>query len=186
MIFTNARLIFPDGIRDGLDIVVEEKKIAAIHPPTPRLRRIGERLREEEVIDLNGNYLAPGFIDLHVHGALGRDTMDASPEAFRAICDFHASGGTTSLLLTTTTAPIDKIVEPARYIREHDVEPVAGVAPEPFLHLIGDHPGGADKCQTAIAAGDLRQLADRQIAAPGAFDDPFAAALAGVTLRNIG
>ena len=45
MIFTNARLIFPDGIRDGLEVVVEEGKIAAIRPPTPRLRRTGERVR---------------------------------------------------------------------------------------------------------------------------------------------
>ena len=104
MIFTNARLIFPDGIRDGLEVVVEQGKIAAICE-----RSLAHR--EHEVIDLNGNYLAPGFIDLHVHGALGRDTMEASAEAFRSICDFHASGGTTSLLLTTATAPLNEIVK---------------------------------------------------------------------------
>ena len=63
---------------------------------------------DEEVIDLAGNFLAPGFIDLHVHGAVGRDTMEGTAEAFRAICDYHAGGGTTSLLLTTVTAPIDR------------------------------------------------------------------------------
>src|SRR5258708_3556570 len=119
MIFTNARLIFPDGIRDGLEVVVEQGKIAAIRPPTPRLRRTGERVRGKEVIDLNGNYLAPGFIDLHVHGALGRDTMEASAEAFRSICDFHASGGTTSLLLTTATAPLDEIVKALQAVRAY-------------------------------------------------------------------
>src|SRR5262245_49939570 len=117
MIFTNARLIFPDGIRDGFQVVVEEGKIAAVCPPTPRLRRASERLRKKKVIDLNGNYLAPGFIDLHVHGALGRDTMEASAEAFRSICDFHASGGTTSLLLTTATAPLDEIVKVLMAVR---------------------------------------------------------------------
>src|SRR5437667_8715213 len=100
---TNARLIFPDGIRDGLEVVVEQGKIADI--------REQARARGENVVDLNGNYLAPGFIDLHVHGALGRDTMDGSVEAFRTICDYHASGGTTALLLTTATAPTDKLVE---------------------------------------------------------------------------
>src|ERR1044071_6734160 len=104
MIFTNARLIFPDGIRDGLDVVVEQGKIAAVSA-----RSLANR--KHEVIDLHGNYLAPGFIDVHVHGALGRDTMEASPQAFRAVCDFHASGGTTSLLLTTATAPLDEIVK---------------------------------------------------------------------------
>jgi N-acetylglucosamine-6-phosphate deacetylase len=103
MIFTNARLIFPGGIRDGLEVVTEEGKITAIREQT--------QARGEEIVNLAGNYIAPGFIDLHVHGALGCDTMEASAEAFRTICDFHASGGTTSLLLTTTTAPIDKLVE---------------------------------------------------------------------------
>jgi N-acetylglucosamine-6-phosphate deacetylase len=109
MIFTNARLIFPDAIRDGLEVVVEEGKIAAIRWQT--------RGRGKDVVDLNGNYLAPGFIDLHVHGGLGRDTMEGSAEAFRAICDFHASGGSTSLLLTTATAPIEKIVEVLKAVR---------------------------------------------------------------------
>src|SRR5438128_712270 len=50
--------------------------------------------------------------------ALGRDTMEASVEAFRAICDYHASGGTTSLLLTTAAAPIKKLVEVLRAVRD--------------------------------------------------------------------
>src|SRR5438105_3855731 len=110
MILTNARLIFPDGIRDGLEVVVHDGKIDAIRPPA--------RARGKDVVDLAGNYLAPGFVDLHVHGALGRDTMEASAEAFRAICDFHATGGTTSLLLTTATAPIEKLVEILSAVRD--------------------------------------------------------------------
>src|SRR5256714_1472295 len=83
MIFSNARLIFPDGIRDGLELVVEIGKIAEI-----RQRSVAEST------DLGGNYLAPGFIDLHIHGALGRDTMERTAEAIRQICAHHASGGT--------------------------------------------------------------------------------------------
>ena len=129
MIFTNARLIFPDGIRDGLEVVVQQGKIAAI-----RERSLAHG--EHEVIDLNGNYLAPGFIDLHVHGALGRDTMEASAEAFRSICDFHASGGTTSLLLTTATAPLNEIVKVLRAVRDFRsaISPIVGVHVEgPFI-----------------------------------------------------
>src|SRR6266571_6271472 len=111
MILTNARLIFPDGIRDGLEVVVEGGKIAEIREQV--------RAGGENAIDLGGNYLAPGFIDLHVHGALGRDTMEGSVEAFRTICDFHASGGTTSLLLTTATAPIDKLVDVLKTVRDY-------------------------------------------------------------------
>lgn len=110
MIFTNARLIFPDGIRDGLELVVENGKISAIGKDTDK--------QGKEIIDLRGNYLAPGFIDLHVHGAMGRDTMEASTEAFQTICEYHASGGTTSLLLTTATAPMGKLVEVLSAVRD--------------------------------------------------------------------
>ena len=128
MILTNARLILPDGIRDGLEVVAAEGKITAVREQT--------HPRPKEVIDLHGNYLAPGFVDLHVHGALGRDSMEASTDAFRAICDFHASGGTTSLLLTTATAPMDKLVEVLDAIREcrSSDDAIAGVHVEgPFI-----------------------------------------------------
>lgn len=102
MIFTNGRLVFPDRVQDGF----------ALRSAGGVIREIGQKFSasDEEVIDLEGNYLAPGFIDLHVHGAMGRDTMEGTSEAFRTICDYHAAGGTTSLLLTTVTAPIDELV----------------------------------------------------------------------------
>jgi N-acetylglucosamine-6-phosphate deacetylase len=128
MVLTNARLIFPDGIRDGLEVVAEQGKITAIQEQT--------RAREEDVVDLDGNYLAPGFVDLHVHGAVGRDTMEASADAFRSICDFHARGGTTSLLLTTATAPMDKLVEVLNAVRNcrSFIDGIAGVHVEgPFI-----------------------------------------------------
>jgi N-acetylglucosamine-6-phosphate deacetylase len=102
MIFTNARLVFPDGVRDGLEIIESGGKICDI--------RAAGQYPEPDACDLGGNYLAPGFIDLHVHGAKGRDTMEASGDAFRGICAYHASGGTTSLLLTTATAPFEHII----------------------------------------------------------------------------
>jgi N-acetylglucosamine-6-phosphate deacetylase len=52
--------------------------------------------------------LLPGFIDLHVHGGGGRDTMEGG-DAARAIARMHARHGTTALLATTMTAPMDDI-----------------------------------------------------------------------------
>src|SRR6059058_4068308 len=130
MILKNARLIFPDGIRDGLEVVVHEGKIDAIRPPA--------LTRGKEVVDVAGNYLAPGFIDLHVHGARGRDTMEGSAEAFRAICDYHASGGSTSLLLTTATAPLRVIVDVIGAVRQSTVaiKQIAGLHIEgPFISV---------------------------------------------------
>ena len=128
MIFTNARLIFPDGIREGLEIVTQQGKIAEIRQQT--------KAPANDVVDLRGNYLAPGFVDLHVHGAMGRDTMEASAEALRTICDFHSNGGTTSLLLTTATAPIDNIVDVLNAVRDcrSSIPQIAGVHIEgPFI-----------------------------------------------------
>src|SRR5262249_6871308 len=139
MIFTNARLIFPDGLRDGREVIVEKGKIAAIRESLyghPIRGSAGLNPEPQDIFDLVGNYLAPGFIDLHVHGALGRDTMEAAAEAFRCICDFHGSGGTTSLLLTTATAPIDKIVEVLGAVRDSrsSIRAIAGVHVEgPFI-----------------------------------------------------
>ena len=128
MIFRNARCILPDGIRDGIDVVVEDGKIVDLRGRTG--------WREKNIVDLGGNYLASGFIDLHVHGAVGRDSMEASAEAFRAICDFHASGGTTSLLLTAATAPIAAIVDVLSAVRNcrSSIKQIAGVHVEgPFI-----------------------------------------------------
>jgi N-acetylglucosamine-6-phosphate deacetylase len=128
MILINARLIFHDGIRDGLEVVVEKGKIAAI--------RARNRASVNDAVDLGGNYLAPGFIDLHVHGALGYDTMEASAKAFRSICDYHASGGTTSLLLTTATAPFDSIARVLNVVRDcrGSIKQLVGVHAEgPFI-----------------------------------------------------
>ncbi|HKP05593.1 MAG TPA: N-acetylglucosamine-6-phosphate deacetylase [Chthoniobacterales bacterium] len=126
MILANARLVLPDGIREGLEIVVEDGKIAEIRKESPAA----------ETINLRGNYLAPGFIDMHIHGALGRDTMEAKPKAFETICDYHASGGTTSLLLTTVTAPVAEIVDVLKAVRlaRNDFRQIAGVHVEgPFI-----------------------------------------------------
>ena len=58
----------------------------------------------DEVIDAQGCYLVPGFIDLHCHGGNGLEFMDASESEMKAIADFHLSHGTTTMLATTLTA----------------------------------------------------------------------------------
>jgi N-acetylglucosamine-6-phosphate deacetylase len=151
MIFRNARLIFSDGIREGLEIVTQQRKIAEIRQQT--------NAPETDVVDLAANYFAPGFVDLHVHGALGRDTMEASEEAFRAICDFHASGGTTSLLLTTATAPLDAIVDVIKAVRNcrSSIKQIAGVHVEgPFISKIRRGAQRAEFIQNPLPASVQR------------------------------
>src|SRR5205807_8578572 len=127
MIFTSARIIFPDAIRGDVDVVVRDGKIVEIRAPASHA---------DGTIDLHGNFLAPGFVDVHVHGANGRDAMEAIAEAFRAICDYHASGGTTSLLLTTATAAFPDILLALTQIGKlrEEITPIAGAPVEgPFI-----------------------------------------------------
>ena len=100
MTITNAQLILPDSTERG-SLTVRNGRIARI------TRSAGLR---PGAINLRGGYLAPGFIDLHIHGAVGRDTMEASAGAFRAITEFHLRGGTTSIALTTVTATENEIL----------------------------------------------------------------------------
>jgi N-acetylglucosamine-6-phosphate deacetylase len=125
MIFTNCRVILADAIRDDLDVVLRDGKIAELRATAPQ---------SDDTIDLGGNFLAPGFVDVHVHGAIGHDAMEANADAFRAICDYHASGGTTSLLLTTATAPFPEILLALTQIGKREIPQVAGAHVEgPFI-----------------------------------------------------
>jgi len=56
-------------------------------------------------VDAGANKVVPGFVDIHVHGALDHDTMDATPESLDTMSAFFASHGVTSFLPTTMTAP---------------------------------------------------------------------------------
>lgn len=100
MLFENVTLVLARRLWPEAQLRVGGGIIEETSSPDRRLRPA----RGEAVVDGNGAYLAPGFIDLHVHGALRRDTMDASVEAFDVIRGFHASGGTTALALTTVCA----------------------------------------------------------------------------------
>jgi N-acetylglucosamine-6-phosphate deacetylase len=93
-VVSNVRL--PSDNR-AFDLHLSEGKIDSIQP-AGSAAPAGARK-----IDGRGYAACAGFIDLHIHGALGFDFMDASEEAFRKTGEYHASGGTTSYLPTTAT-----------------------------------------------------------------------------------
>jgi N-acetylglucosamine-6-phosphate deacetylase len=93
----NGRLIAPGGILPQGTILVTGNEITAVSAND----LLFDDARE---IDAKGNYISPGFIDIHVHGGGGYDFMDGSEEAFIKIAETHARYGTTAMLPTTLTS----------------------------------------------------------------------------------
>ena len=79
-----------------------------------------------ETIDLRGLLVMPGFIDIHVHGAVGYDVMDSTYQALEAISAHKIKEGCTSFCPTTITAPIDMTVSAIKNIRSAMEQGVSG------------------------------------------------------------
>lgn len=62
-------------------------------------------------IDVNGKFVSPGFIDIHVHGGGGHDFMDGSETAFLKIAEMHARYGTTAMVPTTLTSEKENLLQ---------------------------------------------------------------------------
>jgi N-acetylglucosamine-6-phosphate deacetylase len=117
LLINNGTLLQPGAVAGAGRVLIDGGKIAGVGASTSVPIPPGAA-----VLDAAGGYVVPGFIDVHVHGGGGADFMDATPEAVRTVCRFHASGGTTGLLATTAAAPRDDLL--------HTLDVVAGVRRE--------------------------------------------------------
>ncbi|MBQ9547576.1 MAG: N-acetylglucosamine-6-phosphate deacetylase [Bacteroidales bacterium] len=113
----NARLILPDGIREGT-LILSDGKIEEVGAPWKG--KLPELVHADDlqVIDAGGKYVAPGFIDMHTHGAGGADFMDGTVEAYCTAARMHASHGTTLLFPTTLTSTNEALFESFDTYRE--------------------------------------------------------------------
>lgn len=119
MLLTNAHLISPGVEREGASVLIENGTITEISD-----HRSGD-------LDLDGQLLLPGFIDIHAHGADGADSCDASEESLEHIARTKLKEGVTTWLPTTLTQPADRLLEIVRTI--------ATWAPSAPLHVPGTH-----------------------------------------------
>ena len=100
-LFRQARVITATSLIQPMDVLVNEGRIVAV----------GQTLDASgaAVVDGSGLYLAPGFIDLHLHGGVGHDFMDGTVEAFLGVTRAHARFGTTTLMPTTLACTDDEL-----------------------------------------------------------------------------
>lgn len=96
-------------------VVLIEAGVVAFAGPR---RELPPRARSVPRLDAGGGYVVPGFVDIHVHGGGGADTMDASPDGLRRMSLAHARAGTTALLCTTVTASLEQLLAAERAVVE--------------------------------------------------------------------
>ncbi|MGH4138878.1 N-acetylglucosamine-6-phosphate deacetylase [Clostridium sp.] len=117
----NGKLIMKDRIMHD-SIIIFDKQIIKIINSEEFLKYkkdYKEKYKEEiQVIDAKGKYVSPGFIDIHIHGSGGYDTMDGTAEALKVISGTIAANGVTSYLPTTMTMDKDSIYSALDAIRE--------------------------------------------------------------------
>lgn len=89
-----------------------------------------------EIIDAKGNYVSPGFIDVHIHGSKGKDAMDGEVESLEVMSKFVCSKGVTAFLPTTMTMSKEKIYKAIDTIKEAARKKLPGAA------VIGAHVEG--------------------------------------------
>jgi N-acetylglucosamine-6-phosphate deacetylase len=101
---TNGTIITPFRyVRNGT-LLIEDGVILGIHEGNVDFP-------DAQIVDAGGNYIAPGFIDLHIHGGGGHDFMDGTVQAFLKIAETHAQYGTTALVPTTLTSEKEDLLQ---------------------------------------------------------------------------
>ncbi len=98
----NGRVVLTDKVVTDVAVIFDEK-IQAIKPVSE------VNLEEYEVIDAKGNLVAPGLVDIHIHGYLGEDASDGSAEGLKVMAAGIAKNGVTSWCPTTMTIAKDEI-----------------------------------------------------------------------------
>ena len=116
----------------GAEIAVENGKIVSVGP------RDAATDAGAEIVDVGGLWVAPGFIDLHVHGGGGYDFMDATVEAFHGAARMHALHGTTTLLPTSLASGDEALLDMIHAYQDAVRAPWVGAA-MPGLHLEGPY-----------------------------------------------
>lgn len=135
-VLRGAAVVTPVGVLPDGWVSVEGSTIVAVGSGAPPPGAV--------TADLDGAWLLPGYVDIHVHGGGGHDYA-ASPDALAAGIAFHRGHGTTSTLVSLVTAPVDALCEQLSWITQ-----LARRGAGPAGRVIGAHLEGPflapDRC----------------------------------------
>ncbi len=160
----HARFAVDGAGVDDATLVVDGGRIASAGPAERAVLP-----RDATILDARGLLAVPGYLDFHTHGALGIDYFDASPDEVARVLEWLPSTGVTGLLLTTTTAPPDRLLDAVRRLARL-VDGASSGARVLGLHLEGPWiaPGqrGA-QLASAVRPPDVEEFERLQEAAGG-------------------
>jgi N-acetylglucosamine-6-phosphate deacetylase len=128
-----GNVVLAEGVLTGGAVLVRGERIAAVDTAASLNRQVGPAVR---IVDHGEGYIAPGYVDLHVHGGRGADFMDATKEAFATVLSAHVRHGTTSLAPTTTVASHERLLSVLELCRQFQS---AGSGPPTCARVIGAH-----------------------------------------------
>jgi len=111
ILFKNGAVVLADTVLFKSDVLVKENKIAEVGPDL-------RRPRGAELIDATGHHIAPGFIDLHIHGAVGKMFEFADADGYADIATLLAEFGTTGFLATIAALPHENTLSAIRTAKE--------------------------------------------------------------------
>lgn len=145
----NGTTITPYRVLPSSGLLIEGSKIKDLFPMDSFHPHSGAK-----ILDVKGAYIAPGFIDMHLHGGGGADVMDGTPEAFAAITEAHAKGGTTSIVPTTLTSSMRDLKRAIAAFEEAGKVKISG------SRLLGLHLEGPYFAPSQRGAQDIRFIKD--------------------------
>lgn len=118
----NGRIVLTDKILDGCALLFDKNIIGIVSRETlDAAWEDGQSWKGKplDITDAGGNYVAPGFINLHIHGCGGADTMDAAEDSLAVMSRFLVQTGVTSFLPTTMTCDMQTICKALERVRNN-------------------------------------------------------------------